>query len=64
MDKACKSNALFLTKSGKRVSNTLVTYPEDGNSSGKPEVMPDSLARVNLARGFRMDLGPISLLVR
>jgi len=46
--------------SGKRVSNTLVTYPEDGNSSSKGEVIPDSLARVNLARGFGIGLGPIS----
>ena len=72
VDKACKSSGTYFEEveiiskqrmdkfSGERVSNTLVTYPEDGNSSSKGEVMSDGLARVNLARGFGSGLGPIS----
>ncbi len=41
-------------------SNTLVTYPEDGDSPAKAGVISDGLARVNLARGFGIGLGPIS----
>jgi hypothetical protein len=40
--------------SGERVSNTLVTYPRDGDSSSKGEVIPDGPSaifwRVSLAK--------------
>jgi hypothetical protein len=39
----CKSNEnpIFGTgESGERVSNTLVTCPEEGDNSGKPELIP------------------------
>ena len=46
VSKACKSNgaigfARTLLHSGKRVSNTLVTYLEDGDSSAKAGLIPD-----------------------
>ncbi len=42
--KACKSNGLVLAlDSGKRVSNTLVTYLHLGHNSKKFELIADSL---------------------
>ena len=44
--KACKSNdhLFFGTDgSGKRVSNTLVTYLKDRDNLGKPGLIPDKL---------------------
>ena len=44
MDKACKSNDRALGHdSGKRVSNTLVTYLKDGHNPPKGELIPDIL---------------------
>ena len=55
VDKACKSSAFLslvarslllktlIKKSGERVSNTLVTYPEVRHSSPKGGVIPDSV---------------------
>jgi hypothetical protein len=43
----CKSNVtpvFGLGESGERVSNTLVTCPEDGNNPSKGGLMPDVLA--------------------
>ncbi len=45
VSKACKSNDPFYfgsMDSGKRVSNTLVTYPEDVNNSLKKELIHDN----------------------
>ncbi len=46
--------------SGERVSNTLATHLEDGDSPPKGGVITDSLARVNVARRFGIGLGLIS----
>ena len=50
------------TESGRRASNTLVTYPVLGNNSPKGELIPDGLERVKF-KWYRRGLGPISLLV-
>ena len=46
VSKACKSNVSFMTSvlelSGKRESNTLVTYLRDGDSPPKGGLKPDS----------------------
>ena len=42
VSKACKSNELF-GASGKRVSNTLVTYLQHGDNSEKSGLIPDVL---------------------
>ena len=59
VDKACKSNGLnfelcaitssggICLDSGERVSNTLVTYLEVGDSPPKGGVIPDGIARLN-----------------
>jgi hypothetical protein len=47
VSKACKSNGLLklaLKVSGKRESNTLVTYPQDGNNTEKFVLIPDMLS--------------------
>ena len=44
MSKACKSNDCCFfgfNNSGKRVRNTLVTYPKDEDNSGKLELILD-----------------------
>ena len=47
MSKACKSNDFPVItsreSSGKRVSNTLVTYLEVGNNTAKAVLIPDVL---------------------
>ena len=53
VSKACKSNELLelaLKVSGKRESNTLVTYPKDENNSGKPELILDVLHQLMLVQ--------------
>ena len=47
VSKACKSNgsqfvAILIVVSGKRVRNTLVTYPQDGDNLPKGGLIADS----------------------
>ena len=47
--KACKSSGLFFVAiqeivSGKRVRNTLVTYPKDGHNLAKVRIIPDGIS--------------------
>ena len=62
VDKACKSNAPAMG-SGKRVSNTLVTYLEVWDNIVKMMLIPNGLARVKIYR-FEKGRCTISLLVR
>ncbi len=73
VSKACKSNgyvlvAILMHASGKRVRNTLVTYPEDRNNSPKGELIPDVIpllcSGMKVARHLGRGLWLISLLVR
>ncbi len=58
---ACKSNgkrgAIFAS-SGKRVSNTWVTYPGVGNNDPKGSLIPHLLARVKWCFGIMLRDGP------
>jgi hypothetical protein len=62
----CKSNGrLAIVFSGERVSNALVTCPEDGDNSSKGLLIPDDviLVRGEIKKGesrFGRDLRPIS----
>ena len=53
VDKACKLNGTEAARpkySGERVSNTLATYLEDGHSSPKGGVIPDTDAGAKVIR--------------
>ena len=63
----CKSNGHpFGGVSGERVSNALVTCPEQGDTSSKGLLIPHALDRIRSGRGkaregrFGRDLRPIS----
>ena len=60
----CKSNEEPLSSdegfpSGERVSNALVTCPEEGNNSGKLELIPHVTSRIRCLKikGFRFASG-------
>ncbi len=51
---ACKSNGdLAISPSGKRVSNTWVTYPGVGNNDPKGSLIPHMSERIKLATALR-----------
>ena len=53
VDKACKSR-VPARATGKRVSNTWVTYPRDRHNSSKDELIPDNLvASIGYQQRFR-----------
>ena len=50
---ACKSNGdLAIDPSGKRVSNTWVTYPGVGNNDPKGSLIPHTVERRKIARSL------------